>query len=294
MVSVRQARTASTLATLRAIVVGLLIALPAANFWPVLLLKLRTPAAASLEIIFLGVFLWWTSGGGPPARLRTLRADHFRRGGLSAAEWRWGLLAAASFAVTVHAAIVLLFRFEPFPADAFHRGYDLSFIPTQSLRWLACIVSALSAAVCEETGFRGYMQRPIESMGRPMLAILISSVFFTLLHLEKSWSLLLMVPIVFGAGALLGWLARASGTLLFGMLGHWVMDIGLFAYWWTQIAGTFTEQPVWQTGWDRAFAIAWALFAIALGALITAILQLTKLSAGDGARLRKEATSIER
>ena len=266
--------------------------MPAANIWPILLVKLGTPVAASLEIVILGLFLWWTSGGGPPARLRGLRSDRFRRVGLSASEWRWGLIAAASFAVTVHAAIILLFRFEPFPAQAFHRGYDLSFIPTQSLRWLACIVSALSAAVCEETGFRGYMQWPIESMGRPRLAILISSVIFTLLHLEKSWSVLAMVPIVFGAGALLGWLARASGTLLFGMLGHWIMDIGLFAYWWTQIAGTFRAQPVWQTGWDRAFAIACALFAIALASLIIAILQLTKRSAGGGARSWKEAISI--
>ena len=288
----KQARTGSSLAVLRAIVVGLLVAMPAANIWPVLLVKLGTPAAASLEIVFLGLFLWWTSGRGPPARLRGLRTDRFRRVGLSASEWRWGLIAAASFAVTVHAAIILLFRFEPFPGQAFHRGYDLSFIPTQSLRWLACIVSALSAAVCEETGFRGYMQWPIESMGRPRLAILISSVIFTLLHLEKSWSVLLMVPIVLGAGALLGWLARASGTLLFGMLGHWLMDIGLFAYWWTQIAGTFTAQPVWQTGWDRAFAIAWALFAIALVSLIIAILQLTKRSAGGGAHSWKEVISI--
>jgi membrane protease YdiL (CAAX protease family) len=289
---VKRARRASSLAILRAIVVGLLVAMPAANIWPLLLVKLGTRAAASLEIVFLGLFLWWTSGAGPPARLRPLRTDYFRRARPSAPEWRWGLLAALSFAVTVHAAIILLFRFEPFPAQAFHRGYDFSFIPTQSLRWLACIVSALSAAVCEETGFRGYMQRPIESMGRPRLAILISSVFFTLVHLEKSWSLLLMVPIVFGAGALLGWLARASGTLLFGMLGHWIMDIGLFAYWWTQIAGTFTAQPVWQTGWDRAFAIEWALFAVALAALIIAILQLAKLSAGGDQRPWKDAISI--
>ena len=30
------------------------------------------------------------------------------------------------------------------------------------LSWLAVVVSAASAEICEETGFRGYMQRPIE------------------------------------------------------------------------------------------------------------------------------------
>lgn len=265
-----------------AIVVGLLIAMPAANVWPLLLVKLGARGAAILEIIFLTLFLWWTSGGGPPARLRHLRADCFRRTRLSAAEWAWGLVAAVSFAATVHAAIILLFRFEPFPAQAFHRGYDLSFVPTQSLRWLACIVSALSAAVCEETGFRGYLQRPIELRSTPTLAVLISSVFFTLVHLQKSWALVPMVPIVFGAGALLGSLARASGTLLFGILGHWIMDIGLFAYWWAQIAGTFGERTVWQTGWDRPFATECVAFIIVLSVLVTATLQLKKLSRADG------------
>lgn len=281
MANVKYARAGWGIAILRAIVVGLLIVLPAASVGPFLLLNLGTTRASILEIVFLGVFLWWTSGGGPPARFRPLRADRFRRTALSAREWRWGLLAALSFAVTVHAAIILLFRLEPFPAQAFHRGYDLSFVPTQSLRWLLCIVAALSAAVCEEVGFRGYLQRPIESMGRPTLAILVSSIFFTLVHLQKSWSLLAMVPIVFGAGVLLGSLARASGTLLFGMVGHWIMDVGLFAYWWTQIAGTFTERPVWQTGWDRALAIECPVFVIALTALIIAIMQLKKLWASE-------------
>ena len=59
------------------------------------------------------------------------------------------------------------------------------------------------------------------------------------------------------------------------------MDVGLFAYWWTQIAGTFTERPLWQTGWDRALAIECAVFVVALTALTTAIMQLKTLSASD-------------
>jgi len=130
-------------------------------------------------------------------------------------------------------------------------------------------------------------------MGRPTLAILISPFVFTLVHFDKSWALLLMVPIVFGAGALLGWLARTSDTLLFGMLGHWVMDVGLLAYWWTQIAGTFAERPVWDTGWDQAFAIECAVFAGALAAFITAVLRLKRRSAAGRARIWKGAISTE-
>jgi membrane protease YdiL (CAAX protease family) len=186
-------------------------------------------------------------------------------------------VAAVSFAATIHAAIVLLFRFAPFPAAAFHQGYDFSFIDSPRMQWLACIVSALSAGVCEETGFRGYMQRPIENRHGPVVAILISSTCFMLIHLTKDWALIGMAPIVFGAGLLLGTLARASGTLAFCILGHWIMDIGLFAYWWTQIAGTFAQRPVSEVGIEADFVIECAVFALALILMLTATARLRNL-----------------
>ena len=160
--------------------------------------------------------------------------------------------------MAVHASIILLFRCVQFPVAAFRRGYNLSFIPTLPLKWLAVIVSAISAAVCEETGFRGYMQRPIEEHRGVLIAVLISTIFFTLVHLTKAWSLAGMVPIVFGAGLLLGLLAWSSQSLIPSMIGHVVMDIGLFAYWWTGIAGEFSARPLRETGIDGPFTIACA------------------------------------
>jgi membrane protease YdiL (CAAX protease family) len=145
------------------------------------------------------------------------------------------------------------------------------------------VISALSAGVCEEIGFRGYMQRPIEKRYGAVVAILVSSVLFTLLHLTKGWALIGMVPIVFGAGLLLGTLARAAGTLWFGILGHWLMDIGLFAFWWTQVAGTFHQLPISQTGIDRAFIWECAVFAAALATVLSATLRLLKMRDTDPA-----------
>lgn len=257
--------------SLRAIIGGLVIALPAANVWPLLLLKLGVPFAAIAEAVFLALYVWWSGGGGAPRATRAARATAFRRGRLSARQWVWGVIAALFFAATIHASIVLLFRFVPFPTAAFRQGYDISFIPTLPLRWVAVLVSATSAGICEETGFRGYMQRPIEQSHGPLVAILISSLFFMLLHLSKGWATAGMVPIVFGAGLLLGRLAWASGSLIPGMIGHAVMDIGLFAYWWTGIAGDFTERPVAETGVDQTFFIACAAFVISLSVLLLAI-----------------------
>ena len=264
---------------IRAIVGGLLVGMIPANVWLVLLvvLKLPVPVAVGAELLFLSVYVWWASGGGPPTQFRAIRADYFRVRHLSGTQWAWGLLAALSFAVTVHAAIVLLFRLVPYPAAAFRQGYDISYIPTRQLQYLACVVSALSAGVCEEIGFRGYMQRPIEKRHGALVAILVSSLLFTVLHLTKGWALIGMVPIVFGAGLLLGTLARASGTLWFGILGHWLMDIGLFIFWWTQVGGTFHQRPIFETGIDQPFIWECAVFAAALTVVLSSIVKLLQL-----------------
>ena len=260
-----------------AILLGILIGMTAANAWPLLLLKLNVSAAVIGETLFLGVYVYWVSGGGPPRRWRAFRAECFRMRAIAPHEWAWGLIAAFSFAATIHAAIVLLFRLETFPAAAFHRGYDFSFIPSRSLQWLACVFSAASAGICEETGFRGYMQRPVERRIGPTSAILISSLFFMLIHLSKSWALLGMVPIVFGAGILLGLLARASDSLIFCMIGHTVMDVGLFAYWWTQIAGRFGQKPLSQSGVDFAFLLEGAAFVLSLSITLLAVRKLASM-----------------
>jgi membrane protease YdiL (CAAX protease family) len=263
--------------SLRAVIAGLLIALPAANVWPLLLLNLGVPLAAVAEAMFFALYLWWASGGGPPRAAQASRVTAFRRGTLSSTQWLWGVVAALCFAVLIHASIVLLFRLVPFPVAEFRQGYDFSFIPTVPLRWLVVVISAASAGICEETGFRGYMQRPIELDHGAPVAILISSFFFTVVHLTKSWALARMVPIIFGAGILLGLLAWSSGSLIPCVIGHTIMDIGLFAYWWTGIAGEFTLRPLGETGLDRAFVIACIAACAMLAITLLAIWRLRSL-----------------
>jgi membrane protease YdiL (CAAX protease family) len=260
--------------SLRAIVIGVTIALVGANVWPPLLVNLGVPLAAAAEAVFLALYIWWASGGGPPRFSRATRGRAFRSTRLPPVAWAWGLIAALFFAVTVHAAIVLLFRLVPFPIETFRQGYDFSFIPSPRLAWLAVVVSATSAGICEETGFRGYMQRPIEERHSAPIAILVSSLLFMLLHLTKGWALIGMVPIVFGAGVLLGLLAWSSGSLIPGMIGHTMMDIGLFGYWWTGIAGDFTARPISETGLDQPFLVTCAVLTTALAIVLLAIWQL--------------------
>ena len=261
---------------LRAVIPTLLFSLVAINVWPLLLFKLGVPLAAFAEAIFLGLFLWWASGGGPPRSTRPARTTAFRRSNLSYRQWVWGLIAAFFFAATIHASMILLFRLVPFPVAAFRRGYDLSFIASRTLQWLAVVVSAISAGICEETLFRGYLQRPIERRG-PTIAILISSLFFMALHLTKAWATPVMVPIVFGAGLLLGLLAWSSQSLIPGMIGHILMDIGLFAYWWTGIAGDFRASTIAVTGVDELFVLASVVFLTSLSIVLVATTTLRRI-----------------
>jgi membrane protease YdiL (CAAX protease family) len=276
--------------TPRAIVVGVVVGMTAANVWPLLLVKVGMPLAACVEAIFLVAYMWWAGGGGPPRSLKAVRADSFRVRTLSATEWKWGLAAAVLFAVTVHAAIVVLFRLVPFPAQAFHVGYDFSSVPGVPLRWFAVVVSAASAGICEETGFRGYMQRPIEKRYGALIAIMISALFFMLIHLTKAWSVVGMVPIVFGAGVMLGTLAWASKSLYFCMIGHTIMDVGLFGFYWGQISGTFTQRPISETGMDQTFFLECGVLAAALLLTVVAIVGLRRLSRDSQTRVRNGST----
>src|SRR6516225_776769 len=125
-------------------------------------------------------------------------------------------------------------------------------------------------------GFRGFMQRPIEKRHGASVAIFVSSLFFLALHLTKAWALLGLLPIVFGAGVLLGLLAWSAESLIPCIIGHFVMDVGLFAYWWTGIAGSFSQRPISETGMDQPFAITIFIFAISLLIVLIAIPKLSQ------------------
>ncbi len=69
---------------------------------------------------------------------------------------------------------------------------------------------------------------------------------------------------------MLGVLAWASRTLIPGIVGHVVMDVCNFSYWWSDLAGKFERQPISETGVDTHFLIS-------VGVLATSIALFTLL-----------------
>src|SRR5437870_12170579 len=94
--------------SLRAIISGLLIALAAANVWPLLLLNLGVPLAAFAEAIFLALYLWWAGGGGPP---RTTKPPAPRRSGAADCRPRNGLGPLSRRLSSPHRFMLHLFAF---------------------------------------------------------------------------------------------------------------------------------------------------------------------------------------
>ena len=120
------------------------------------------------------------------------------------------------------------------------------------------------------------MQVPIEKRYGPFLGIMITSIFFFLLHLDKTWAPLIIIHILF-ASALLGILAYFSGSLIPGIIGHTIMDIFNFSYWWSNLAGNFGKKTVFETGIDIHFIVWCLIFFIAISFFFIEIINLKKV-----------------
>jgi len=245
---------------IRALVVGFLVAEIGIGAWLAVAALIPAPWSLVLMSAFLWAYWRYFSGNGWPKSTAGARRIRFRSTRMRAAIWKWSTLAAILFVVIVQSGFVLTFRVTEFPAEAFAAGYGFRDLPIW-LAWLFIVMASLVAGVCEEIGFRGYMQVPLEKRYGPSPAIVIVSLAFVVLHLNQAWAPPILFHI-FAMSVLLGVLAYASGSLIPGIIAHTLMDIPNFAYWWTDVAGTFDKRPVAETGVDVHF-IVWAVVFVA-------------------------------
>ena len=109
---------------------------------------------------------------------------------------------------------------------------------------------ALVPAVFEELAFRGALQPLlIKATGKPWVGIAIASVIFSAIHFQFYGFL----PRVF-LGALFGWFAYRSGSLLPGMIAHFVNNAGAaITLWYT---GSMTEDLFEVEAWTVVVSVA--------------------------------------
>jgi len=241
---------------IRAVVVGLFVSTIGALAWPLIAALIPGP----WSILVMGGLLWlyWTyfKGSWWPRSTASARRNRFRAVRMPAAVWKWSIVAALLFVVVIQSALVVTFRIIEYPADRFTEEYAFDALPLW-LAWLAILLSSSVAGICEETGFRGYMQVPLEKRYGAGIAVAITSLMFLLVHLEQAWAAPLLFHL-FAMASLLGILAYASGSLIPSMIGHAVMDVFNFSYWWSDVAGRWEMRTILETGIDIHF-ILWSL-----------------------------------
>jgi membrane protease YdiL (CAAX protease family) len=261
---------------LRAVIVGLIVVIIGITLWTLDYKFVPAPWSLLIMICVLGAYVKYFSGSWAPNHTSEFRKDNFRNFKLSSNVWKVGLIAAILFVVVFQSSLVITFRLIPFPEFAFKSQYKILDTLPSWIGWATVIVSSLVAGICEETGFRGYMQVPIEKRYGPVLGIMITSIFFFLLHLDKTWAPLIIIHILF-ASALLGILAYFSDSLIPGIIGHTIMDIFNFSYWWSNLAGNFCKKTVFETGIDIHFIVWCLIFFIAISLFFIEIINLKKV-----------------
>jgi membrane protease YdiL (CAAX protease family) len=248
---------------IRAIFTGFLVSTIGIAIWTVMLLLILPPWTILPMIFALWVYWKFFSGSWGTGKIAVIKRESFRRVKLSTKTWKWGLMAAIFFVVTVQASFVITFRIWEFPDAQFTSDYRMLDKMPEWIAWAMLIMSSVVAGICEETGFRGYLQAPLEKKYGPASAIIVTSIIFTLIHLNKSWAHPI-IPHIFFASILLGILAYKSGSLIPGIIGHSTLDIFDYSFWWTGITGGFKKQTIFITGIDIHFIVWLIVFILAL------------------------------
>ena len=245
----------------RAVVTGVFVMAIGVQSWPVIAILMPAPWSAGIMAVLLWLFWMYFSGHWAPKSTHAARRENFRDVKLSRTVWLWGVLLLAPIFVAIwNASLVVTFRLIEFPAELFAEEYRVfSEIPVW-IAWIYLIMTSLVAGICEETGFRGYMQVPLENRFGPAVAIIVVTIVFVAVHLHQAWSGPILVQ-MFLASALLAYFAYATGSLIPGIIAHISLDVINFSYWWTDIAGRFEERPISETGVDVHFII-WVLILI--------------------------------
>ena len=260
---------------LLAALTGFLVSSAGITVWSFFILTIPAPWSVVPMVIALWIYLKWFSGSWPPRSNQATRRRRFRLTSLSGVVWKWGLFAALLFVVIVQASFVITFRILEFPAARFTADYRIVDRMPSAVAWIIIVMGSVVAGICEETGYRGYMQVPIEKKFGPVAGILFTSFLFTLIHLSHSWAAPIL-PHIFFASLLLGILAYRSGSLIPGIIGHSILDIFDYGVWWTNITGGFTQKTIFITGIDLHFMAFCLVFILALFGFFRCITILKK------------------
>ena len=259
----------------RSILIGFIVSSLGVGIW--VLLATRTPFPWSILTMAIILVIYWMyfSGKWHPVNTKAFRQYCSRQVKLKRSTWIWGLLAALMIFLFMHAGWILTFRVVEFQPELFKTSSYLNDLPAWS-SWSIILMASMVAGICEEFGFRGYMQAPLEQKYGPVAGITITSLVFVVVHLHQAWASGMLVGI-FAISFMIGYLAYASNSLLPGIIAHVSFDIINFSYWWSDVIGTYQRKPISMTGVDYHFIFAIIIVVLTVLLFIIIIRKLLKV-----------------
>lgn len=261
---------------LRSVLSGWGVSFIGIGIWTILVSSLPSPGSVILMGAILILYWMYFSGKWKPSNTQRFRRFCIRQMKLKSPVWRWGMIAAISIACTLHWGLSLTFRIVEFQPETFKTLSFINDLPALQA-WSIIIGISMVAGICEEIGFRGYMQTPLEQKYGPVVAISITSLVFVAVHLHQAWAGGILVHI-FIISLMIGYLAYATNSLLPGIIAHVSFDIINVSYWWSDVIGTFEHKPISTTGVDLHFIISATIVLLSTILFIVAIRKLLKMS----------------
>ena len=228
------------------------ITILAGGIWSGLLIaNLRSTPSVPWSVAAMALLLWlmWSylGGKGWPSRSSDARRRHLRAYGRSGRTYLWAFIAGVLSVIALAGLWIVLFQLVEMPPNALP---DMSSYPRITVT-LMILMGSLVAPFMEEAGFRGYFQVALEGEFRGPVAVIVSSIVFSLAHFAHGilWPKLL---VYFLAGVVFGAIAYLTKSTLPAILPHIVGDLTFFTLVWPNDGG---RRLVWAGGTDRWFWI---------------------------------------
>jgi len=260
---------------LRSILIGFGVSSLGVGIWTIVAMSLPGPWSVLLMATILIFFWMYFSGKWKPSNTQAFRRFCIRQINLKKPVWIWGLVAAFFIVLFLHSSWILTFRIVEFQPEIFKTLSFINDVPALQA-WSAIIGISMVAGICEEVGYRGYLQKPLEQKYGPIVAISISSIIFIVIHLHQAWLVSILVPAFF-ISFMIGYLAYATNSLIPGIIAHVTFDIINVSYWWSDVMGTFERKPISMTGVDNHFIITVVVVLLSTVLFIVSIRKLLKL-----------------
>jgi len=249
----------------RAILAGLALAASGTLPWAYLVslnVKYWSAVPWSVPPAVLYLWLWWkyVGGAGWPRSTADARRSSLRARPVPDDAWGFAVLAGILGIMTALRVLSITGRFVTLPVEPLPP--ELATIPRLTLL-IASIMGAAMAGVVEEASFRGYMQVPIERRHGPIVAILVTSTLFWLLHFTHR-GFALMLPFYATIAVTYGTMAYLTNSIVPSLMIHTVGDVlGSFMVLaqGQQVAGEPASTLI-GTGFDGMFWIALAALVV--------------------------------